>query len=194
MHPPAQRITLGTMEERAPSPPATDSRAYRSCVGEFATGVTVVIAEHEGTAAGMTLNSFTSISLHPLLILVSLQHGARTLQVLRSGGTFAVSILHRHQRNAAIAFAERGAAFPVEHVVRDRNGYLSVPEAAATLWCRVARIMPAGDHDLVLGEVFDFQHAGGEPLIFYRGTLGGLQPDAHIPFDHPIGLMEGAGW
>jgi hypothetical protein len=42
--------------------------------------------------------------------------------------------------------------------------------------------------------VTDFQHRGGEPLIFYRGTLGGLQPDTHMPAGHPIGLQEGVGW
>ncbi|MGI8824609.1 MAG: flavin reductase family protein [Chloroflexota bacterium] len=168
--------------------------AYRNCVAEFATGVTVVTAEYDGVPAGMTLNSFTSISLHPLLILVSLTHGARTLHAVRGSGRFAVSILHRQQQAAAVTFAKRGVPFAAEHVTRDRNGFLTIPDAAGILWCRVASIVTAGDHDLVLGEVFDFLHAGGEPLIFHRGTLGGLQPDTAIPIDHPIGLEEGAGW
>ena len=59
------------------------ARAFRDCVGEFATGVTVVTAESEHGPAGMTLNSFTSVSLEPLLILVSLGHASRTLGAVR---------------------------------------------------------------------------------------------------------------
>jgi flavin reductase (DIM6/NTAB) family NADH-FMN oxidoreductase RutF len=59
--------------------------AFRGCVGEFATGVTVVTAEHEGLSAGMTLNSFTSVSLEPLLVLVSLGTGSRTLHATSAG-------------------------------------------------------------------------------------------------------------
>jgi flavin reductase (DIM6/NTAB) family NADH-FMN oxidoreductase RutF len=66
--------------------------------------------------------------------------------------------------------------------------------ATATLWCTVRQIISAGDHDIVIAEVFDFAHGGGEPLVFHRGTLGGLQPDAQMPAHHPVGLEEGAGW
>src|SRR5919205_336297 len=86
--------------------------AFRDCVGEFATGVTVVTAEHDGRPAGMTLNAFTSVSLQPLLVLVSLGHGSRTLETVRASGRLAVSVLHRHQREVAIAFASPGAPCP----------------------------------------------------------------------------------
>jgi flavin reductase (DIM6/NTAB) family NADH-FMN oxidoreductase RutF len=171
-----------------------DTRAYRNCVGEFATGVTVVTSEFDQQPAGMTLNSFTSISLHPLLLLISMAHGARTLHAIRQSGEFTVSILQRTQGNVAVAFAERSASFPDQLAPVDRRGMRSVSGAAATLWCEVEQIITAGDHDLVIGEVIDFQHRGGEPLLFYRGTLGGLQPDTHMPANHPIGLEEGAGW
>ena len=76
--------------------------AFRGCVGEFATGVAVVTAEHEGVPAGMTLNAFTSVSLDPLLVLVSLGSGSRTLHATTASGRFAVSILQRgqHERYA----------------------------------------------------------------------------------------------
>ncbi|HZE04097.1 MAG TPA: flavin reductase family protein, partial [Solirubrobacteraceae bacterium] len=79
--------------------------AFRRCVGEFATGVTVVCAEHEAGPAGMTLNAFTSVSLNPLLVLVSLGHGSRTLDAVHGAERFGLSILERGQRDAAIAFA-----------------------------------------------------------------------------------------
>ncbi len=171
-----------------------DTRAYRNCVGEFATGVTVVTSEHDGQPAGMTLNSFTSISLHPLLLLVSLAHGSRTLHAIRHSGRYAVSVLRRDQTEVAVTFAERSAPFPDHLAPEDRRGMRSVTDAAATLWCEVEQIIAVGDHDIIIGKVVDFQHRGGEPLLFYRGTLGGLQPDTHMPANHPIGLEEGAGW
>jgi flavin reductase (DIM6/NTAB) family NADH-FMN oxidoreductase RutF len=170
------------------------TRAFRNCVGEFATGVSVVLAEQDGAPAGMTLNSFTSVSLEPLLILVSLGHGSRTLRATDASRRFSVSILHREQRDVALAFAERGAPFPERHVERRRGGYLAVRRATAALFCQVASTLTAGDHDLVLGLVTDFEHGGGEPLLFHRGRFGGLDLDAHVPAGHPIGLHEGSGW
>ena len=168
--------------------------AFRDCVGEFVTGVTVVTTEADGEPAGMTLNSFTSVSLRPLLVLVSLGHGSRTLAATAKSGRFAVSILHREQRRVGVDFAERGAPFPAQHVRRRRDGYLAVEGAAAVLCCTVAETIRAGDHDLVLGEVVDIEHGGGEPLVFYRGRFGGMQPDAVVPADRPIWLDEGSGW
>jgi flavin reductase (DIM6/NTAB) family NADH-FMN oxidoreductase RutF len=168
--------------------------AFRGCVGEFATGVTVVTAEHEGFPAGMTLNSFTSVSLEPLLVLVSLGSGSRTLHATSASGRFAVSILSRAQRDVALDFSEAGAPFPAGHVARDREGFLPVSGAAAVLRCHVERIERAGDHALVIGEVVSIAHGGGEPLIFHRGRFGGIELDALVPAGHPIAIDEGAGW
>jgi flavin reductase (DIM6/NTAB) family NADH-FMN oxidoreductase RutF len=168
--------------------------AFRGCVGEYATGVTVVTAEHESFAAGMTLNSFTSVSLEPLLVLVSLGNGSRTLQATRASGRFAVSILERGQREVALDFSESGAPFPAGRVERNHEGFLSVTGAVAVLRCHVERIEEAGDHALVLGEVVSIAHGGGEPLVFYRGRFGGFELDAVVPAGHPIAIEEGSGW
>lgn len=182
------------MAEETRKPSEAMVTAFRGCVGEFATGVAVVTAEHEGVPAGMTLNSFTSVSLEPLLVLVSLGSGSRTLHATRAGGRFAVSILQRGQRDVAVDFAESGAPFPVGRVERDREGFLPVAGATAVLRCRVERIAEAGDHELVLGEVVSIAHGGGEPLVFHRGRFGGFQVDAAVPAGHPIAVDEGAGW
>ena len=173
---------------------ALQSIAFRDCVGEFATGVTVLTAESDGEPAGMTLNSFTSVSLDPLLVLVSLGHGSRTLATTARSSRFVVSVLQRRQRLVAVDFAERGAPFPAQHVRRTHGGFLAVAEAAAVLCCRVVEMRRAGDHDLVIGVVVEIEHGGGEPLVFYRGRLGGMQTDAVMPAGHPISLDEGAGW
>jgi flavin reductase (DIM6/NTAB) family NADH-FMN oxidoreductase RutF len=142
----------------------------------------------------MTLNAFTSVSLDPLLVLVSLGNTSRTLHATTASGRFAVSILRRDQSQVALDFAEPGALFPERHVEREREGFLQVSGAVAVLRCRVERIERAGDHALVLGEVVSIAHGGGEPLVFHRGRFGGLQLDAVVPAGHPIAIDEGAGW
>src|SRR5690242_14840339 len=92
--------------------------AFRSCVGAFATGGCIVTAEGPVGPAGMTLISFTSVSLDPLLVLVSLARGARTHRAICDARRFAVSVLGARQREVALAFARRGADFPEEHVER----------------------------------------------------------------------------
>jgi flavin reductase (DIM6/NTAB) family NADH-FMN oxidoreductase RutF len=181
------------MGAATPSSPIP-SDAFRACVGEFATGVTVVASEHDGVPAGMTLNAFISVSLDPLLVLVSLAHGSRTLDVVRRSGRFAVSVLHREQREAAIELATPGAPFPEEHMTRTADGFMAVRAAAATQHCEVEQITRAGDHDLVLGRVIGITHNGGEPLIFQRGRFGGMVVDAVVPPTQALAIEEGAGW
>jgi flavin reductase (DIM6/NTAB) family NADH-FMN oxidoreductase RutF len=176
------------------SSPAIAPDVFRRCVGEFATGVCVVCAESGAESAGMTLNSFTSVSLDPLLVLVSLGHGSRTLGVVRRSAAFSISVLGRNQRTVAIAFAARGGPFPAGQVTRDHAGTLVVRGAVATMACAVRDHVAAGDHDLVVGEVGAITHGGGEPLIFHRGRFGGLVTDALVPAGVPISLDEGAGW
>jgi flavin reductase (DIM6/NTAB) family NADH-FMN oxidoreductase RutF len=170
------------------------SDAFRACVGEFATGVTVVASEHDGVPAGMTLNAFISVSLDPLLVLVSMAHGSRTLGAVRRTGRFAVSVLHREQREAAIELATPGAPLPEGHLTRTADGFVAVRDAAATQHCEVEQITRAADHDLVLGRVVGITHNGGEPLIFHRGRFGGMVVDAVVPPIQALAIEEGAGW
>ena len=119
-------------------------REFREVVGAFATGVCVVTSEHHGHPAGMTLNSFTSVSLEPLLVLVSLAHGSRTLEKATASQRFAVNILHRRQQDVALDFAKRGADFPAHHAMQDRFGYFAVRALARAAALR-------GDRDRARG-------------------------------------------
>jgi flavin reductase (DIM6/NTAB) family NADH-FMN oxidoreductase RutF len=167
---------------------------FRDVVGSFATGVTVVTTYAGGHPQGMTLNSFTSVSLDPLLILVSLAHRTRTLEAVTSCGRFAVNVLHRRQGDVALAFAKPGAPFPEGHTVTDPHGWVVVMHSLAIMRCEVYGVHKAGDHDLVVGEVVDFEGSGGEPLIFHRGAFGGLDEDALVPRGRVIGIHSAAGW
>jgi flavin reductase (DIM6/NTAB) family NADH-FMN oxidoreductase RutF len=153
-------------------PEDTLVRRYRDCVGCFATGVTVVTVHCDGRRAGMTLNSFTSVSLDPLLVSISLAHETRTLELLRDAGRFAVSILEGGQRDVALDFAADGAGFPDHHTVVDDDGFATVRDALAVLRCTVKATVPAGDHDLIIGAVTGFHAVEGKPLVFHRGSFG----------------------
>jgi flavin reductase (DIM6/NTAB) family NADH-FMN oxidoreductase RutF len=171
------------------------SDAFRGAVGEFATGVTVVVAEHGGRAGGMTLNSFTSVSLDPPQVLVSLAHGTRTLDLVESAKKYSVSVLQREQRELAIEFSTAVVEFPLEQTTRTYDGFVVVKGAAATMHCEVEQVVNAGDHDLVIGRVVGITHPGGEPLLFQKGRFGGLVVDAAAPAGVGIALdEEGAGW
>jgi 3-hydroxy-9,10-secoandrosta-1,3,5(10)-triene-9,17-dione monooxygenase reductase component len=167
---------------------------FRKAVGSFPTGVCVVTAEHDGRPAGMTLNSFTSVSLEPLLVLVSLAHETRTLGVVRSSGRFALSILHRGQRHIALEFAAKGSDFPHHLVRRTKFGFHPVREALAELYCDVHDVVTTGDHDLVIGQVEEFIATAGEPLVFHAGQFGGVDPDTPAPRSFIEFLDEGIGW
>ena len=170
-------------------PDPEDQRDFRDCVAAFATGVCVVTTHRHDRPQGMTLNSFTSVSLDPMLILVSLAHGTRTLETVAASERFAVSILHRRQRDTALAFAKRGSgASRWSTPCSDPHGYWVVPHSLAILRCHVDAVVRAGDHDLVLGEVVHYAGSGGEPLIFHRGAFGGLDEDALVPSGRTIGF------
>jgi flavin reductase (DIM6/NTAB) family NADH-FMN oxidoreductase RutF len=166
---------------------------FRETVGAFATGVTVVTSRVGDAYAGMTLNSFTSVSLDPLLVLVSLAHGTRTLEMIRRSHRFTVNVLHRRQGDVALAFAKPGAAFPDGHAIVDPSGFLVVRHSLAIMRCHEFAVHTAGDHDLVIGEVVDFDGSGGEPLIFHRGAFGGLDADALVPQGRVIGFAPSGG-
>jgi flavin reductase (DIM6/NTAB) family NADH-FMN oxidoreductase RutF len=104
--------------------------------------------------------------LRPLLVLVSLAHGTRTLDGVKSSKKMAVNVLHRTQQEAALAFAKRGGEFPTEHAVLDPHGFYSVRHSLAIMRCEIFDIVTAGDHDLVIGEVVHFESSPGEPLIW----------------------------
>lgn len=151
-------------------------REFRRCAGSFATGVAVVTACDGDAVAGMTLNSFTSVSLRPLLVSVALAHGSRTLQILRRDGQFGVSVLHAGQRDVALTFARPGLPFCAELTERFVDGYVFVLDALATMRCDLERLVTVGDHELAVGRVLDFRHEPGEPLVFHGGEFGTVGP------------------
>lgn len=164
---------MTVMAKNPPEIPQTglDPRALRSVFGEFATGVTIVTyRDADGVPRGATMNSFTSVSIDPPLLLVSVARQAKACEGLQ-GRPFTVNILAANQLELALHFAGKP------------NDNLSVPwhdaegapprlcGTAAWMQCRPWQSYDGGDHVLVVGEVVHHDRRPLEPLTFHRGEF-----------------------
>jgi flavin reductase (DIM6/NTAB) family NADH-FMN oxidoreductase RutF len=149
---------------------------FRQALGRFATGVTVITAERApGQVHGMTANSFTAVSLEPLLVLVCVDKQARMLAVLERMQRFGVSVLKDGQRAISEFFALPEQDPAAERALGIRfhwtpSGIPVLSEALVQLTCRVASSHVAGDHTIFLAEVDTAEVFEGEPLLFFRGA------------------------
>jgi flavin reductase (DIM6/NTAB) family NADH-FMN oxidoreductase RutF len=146
-----------------------DPQRMRSAMGAFSTGVAVVATETPDGLHGMTVNSLTSVSLEPPLLLVCLKDDARTTSAIESRGEFTVNILGARQDAIADRFARRGEdRFGGLELYRTESGLPFVPKALAVVECRVDSTLTAGDHEIVLALVVACEVRDGAPLVFFR--------------------------
>ncbi|MFD0433696.1 flavin reductase family protein [Streptomyces chartreusis] len=166
----SERGTTGVLQ---PDPALVDPQALRSVCANWATGVTVITSGSTARTTGLTVNSFTSVSLDPALILVCIHNDSGELPVLRRTGAFAVNILAADQEELCRSFASRHTRHSAK--ADTRPGITGVPvlsDALAYLECRVEREVDAGDHVIVIGEVVDLAVQREEgPLTFFRNTF-----------------------
>jgi len=161
-------------------------KEFRSTVGAFATGVTVVTTRGEEHAYGMTANAFSSVSLDPPLILVCVINPSEGAEHISSNGVFAVNILSVEQEPLSRYFASRDRP-------KGRDAFVEVPHrfaasgapilegSAAFLDCRLHAAHEAGDHLIVIGEVLELEVSDGhEPLLFHGGGYRLLQPPVGV--------------
>jgi flavin reductase (DIM6/NTAB) family NADH-FMN oxidoreductase RutF len=150
-----------------------DAAGFRQVVGRFATGVTVVSTAVAGMRYGMTVNSFTSVSLDPLLVLFCCEHDASIHAPLLHGGHWSVSVLRADQVELSRRFAK---SFPadvdawtgVDSVAGAVDGDPLVPFALATMQCRTVATYAGGDHTILLGEAVTCELGEpGDPLLYY---------------------------
>jgi flavin reductase (DIM6/NTAB) family NADH-FMN oxidoreductase RutF len=159
-----------------------NSAVFRQALGRFATGVTVVTAEcAPGEVHGMTANSFTSVSLEPLLILVCVDDEARMLPILKKAQRFGVSVLKDNQRAISEYFAQPEQDPAIERTLGIRFAWLGpgIPvlgDALMQLTCRVEASHTAGDHTIFIAEVESAEVFEGEPLLFFRGSYRSILP------------------
>ena len=158
--------------------PMTDKevqrRALRDALGQFATGVTVVTTRTPaGEAAGLTVNSFTSLSLDPPLVLWSLGRYSAKRDSFDDAAYFAVNVLAAEQEGLALDFARpAGRPFAGLQTETGAGDVPLLPGCIAYFECRLTHRYPGGDHDMLIGEVLRFRNVGGEPLLFSGGRFG----------------------
>ena len=143
--------------------PVMTSPSLRSCLGRFATGVVVVTFDTDDGPRGLTVNAFTSVSMEPPLILVSVSRYAKAHDVLHDR-PFCVNVLGAEQEALALQFAG-GSEAPVRWVPTTVAPRLS--GVLAYLACTPWRAYDGGDHTLFLGEVADFHYRDGDALGFH---------------------------
>jgi flavin reductase len=148
-----------------------DSKLQRKIMGHWATGVTVVTTDGEAGSHGLTANAVASLSLDPPLLLVAVDKRAATLDYLKKNGCFAVNILRLDQEEVSRRFATPGPKdFSDLNVSAAATGSPILADCLAFLDCRVAEILPGGDHEIFVGEIVAGDHLGGEPLLYFSGS------------------------
>lgn len=154
-----------------------DAGLYRRTVGRFATGICVVTSKDAGIDHAMTVSSFSSVSLDPVLVLICVEIEARFHDAVLAAGFWGVSVLDGEGRGVADWLASRGRPL---HGQLDRSphhrgpvtGVALLDAATATLECRTQAVYPGGDHSIIVGEVVS-AHASEEhetSLVHHRGS------------------------
>lgn len=150
-----------------------DIREYRNCMGRFATGVTVVTCKTKEGRHGITANSFTSVSLDPPLVLVSVDRKTKAFEHLHNNA-FTINILNAKQEDVAMHFAGRPketepfAWIEGEHTPR-------LEESLAYIECTPWAEYDGGDHVLFVGEVKNFSYENESALTYFSGKFSTAQ-------------------
>lgn len=156
-----------------------DARLFRSVMGLFATGVTVISYTVDGRSAGMTANAFMSVSMTPPLIVISVRKQSRFNDAVKVGVLYGVNFLSENQQPFSSHFGgRRDEALNVPYV--ERNGIALLEGSLAHIVARTTAVHEAGDHLLYVGEI-EYLQLGEQrkPLVFFGGKY--KQVEAHAP-------------
>lgn len=149
---------------------------FKAVMGSYPTGVTIITTKtEEGVPIGLTVNSFASVSLDPLLVLWSIDHSASSLEVFKQAKKFAVNILSSNQTEQCQLFASKEKNRFDHCSWHSSNHDLPILEdSLATLQCEVYQLVEAGDHTIVIGKVIEIDKHEKEPLLYHRRTFGAI--------------------
>ena len=168
------------MWENVEAPPRAqhEARDFRRALGCFPTGVCLVTTvDAHGQPHGMTVNSFSSVSLEPPMVLWSLSRNASSAGVFREAEYFALNVLAAMDDTLSSHFAKSGADKFGPYARRFRDGLARVPvlrDALATFECHSRHRYYGGDHIIVIGVVERYTHREGAPLVFHRGKYAAI--------------------
>ena len=155
-----------------------DPDTFRSVLGRFATGITVVTAVDDGGRdVGMTVSAFSSVSLRPPLVQVCIDKAASMYDALLRTDRFGVNILGAEQEGLSRRFAAVDSSHRFDGIGYERgeSGVVLLDDALGHLECLVTARHDAGDHTLFVGEVERASAGDGRPMLYYRGGYAQLE-------------------
>lgn len=176
--PPATRDRLA--DEITFHPATAEARLLREALGRFATGVTVVTTMGPQGPVGMTVNSFTTVSLEPPLVLWCPARSSSRHDIFAGASGWAVHVLGSEQLQTCLRFTRGGSQFEGLETVLTDEGLPAIPGVAARFDCLTHAGHQAGDHSVLIGRVLRVTVAGpgDHPLVFAAGRFGQFAPDA----------------
>jgi flavin reductase (DIM6/NTAB) family NADH-FMN oxidoreductase RutF len=155
-----------------------DPDSFRSVLGRFASGITVVTTrDDQGRDVGMTVSAFCSVSLYPPLVQVCIDRVSSAFHALEGAERFGVSILASDQEALSRRFAAVDSAHRFDGIgyLRGESGVVLLLDALGHLECRVTARYEAGDHTMFIGEVERAEARDARPLLYYRGGYAQLE-------------------
>jgi len=155
--------------------------AFRDVLSQWASGVSIVTTNDEGMLYGLTVSSFSSLSLDPPLVLVCLANTNRMVGMVEASRGFAVSILASHQTAASNYFARQGRLPTPDFTEIEGewtpSGQPVIRGALAWMVCELKSTIVEGDHTVVMGKVIDTHVTpGGEPLLYWARSYRSIGP------------------
>lgn len=163
-----------------PSSNANSRRDLRNTLGQFATGVTIVTArDPAGDMIGMTVNSFSSVSLDPPLVLWSLDEASYGYHIYQQADCFCINVLAADQSDLARKFSQASDdKFDAVKLKLGNNGVALLEGCVAYLECTKEAQYPGGDHMIIIGRVEHFLSTNRQPLLFYTGQFFNLAKES----------------
>ncbi|OUB06425.1 oxygenase [Bacillus thuringiensis serovar yunnanensis] len=153
---------------------STNVSLFKKVMGNYPTGVTVVttVDEHQ-VPLGLTVNSFASVSIDPILILWSIDTRVSSYKSFIKTDKFAVHVLSSDQGDICNLFASKGndRFENCEWTLSEQNLPI-ISGSAGVLQCKTAKTIEAGDHMILIGEVVDIQYKNKEPLLYHQRNIG----------------------
>jgi flavin reductase (DIM6/NTAB) family NADH-FMN oxidoreductase RutF len=150
--------------------------AFRRACGRFATGVAVAtVLDRQGAPHGLTVSSFTSVSLDPPLVLICLGHDVTVIDAFRAARFFGINVLTEAQRELSERFARKGSdRFDGLPWHPGSTGVPLIPGALAAMECVAEQRIPSGDHDIFIGRLVDTRLGEGKPLLYFSSRYHSL--------------------
>lgn len=147
---------------------------YKEIMGSYPTGVSIITTMDNEKPVGLTVNSFASVSLEPLLVSWCINKKSNSIEAFNNSDKFAVNILSGHQVEECFIFADSQETdrFSKTSWEQSPNALPIIKDAFAVLECKKIQEINAGDHIILIGQVINLQKNDNNPMLYYRKNVG----------------------